>query len=229
MGVYLSLIHTPEPETRSRTSSPALTPSGLAHLYPCHQGQPAVVHGQGAVFSTDAVGEGRGQLCAAFGYQYNPRRQLRLGTSTWHLVVTWAMDIDTDMIWDFTMALGGFAGYSYQAVPLHPHVSRSTSLHRAQTVLLLFLSRLSTLYLYFVVAHASHRHVLGGVSECLPAYSSWHWVGPEFLQVFVQPKTSKGNKSLAKVECSMVKLSFNIKPSGLMVEPLLQPSREISL
>lgn len=93
-------------------------------------------------------------------------------TTTWPLVVTWAMDSDTDMIWDFTMALGGLAGYSYQAVPLYPHVSRSTSLHRAQTVLLLFLSHLSTLYLHFVVTHASHRHILGGVSECLPAYSS---------------------------------------------------------
>lgn len=45
------------------------------------------------------------------------------------------------------------------AVPLHPQVSRSVLLHSAQTVLLLLLSHLSTLYLCIVVALAVGRQV----------------------------------------------------------------------
>lgn len=54
-----------------------------------------------------------------------------------------------------TMASGGEAGYSHQAVPLLPPVSSPISLHNAQTVLLLFLSRLSIAYLHSIVAPAA--------------------------------------------------------------------------
>lgn len=54
--------------------------------------------------------------------------------------------------WNFTMASGVRADYEYEALPLHPHISSSVSLHNAQTTLLLFLSHLSTTRLYIIVA-----------------------------------------------------------------------------
>ena len=86
----------------------------------------------------------------------------------WSLVV-WVMDIDTNtwccMVmdsdvalrsnigWNFTMALCGREVYSQQSIPLYHHISSSgsTSLHNAQTILLLFLTHISTTYLYIVV------------------------------------------------------------------------------
>ena len=61
------------------------------------------------------------------------------------------------MGWDFTKASGvGQTDDSHQAVPLHPRVSSSISLHDAQTVLLLFFSHVSTTYLHIVVAPIRH-------------------------------------------------------------------------
>ena len=127
----------------------------------------------------------------------------RPGTSTWPLVVTWAMDIitDPDLTFsgskgrDFTMAPGSCVGRSHQAVPLHPRVSsplssrcsscssalslpspHPTSAHRGSSCCKQDLQVSSSCPLYVVV---------GGGSQC--------------LQAFVQPKASKGNKSLAKI------------------------------
>lgn len=61
--------------------------------------------------------------------------------------------LSSSMGWGFAMAPGGRAGYSHQAVPPHPHVSRSVFLHDTQTVSVLSLSHLSTLYLHMVVDH----------------------------------------------------------------------------
>lgn len=44
------------------------------------------------------------------------------------------MSFRNSMVRDFTMALGGISGYSHQAIPLHPRVSRAASLHCAQTI-----------------------------------------------------------------------------------------------
>lgn len=64
---------------------------------------------------------------------------------------------------NFTKTPGGRAGYSQQAIPLHPLVSSSISLHSAQMVLLLFLSHLSTTYMHIIAA-----------SGCpLPARAIW--------------------------------------------------------
>lgn len=72
------------------------------------------------------------------------------------------MSIDTDpccMAMNPDMALSdgmgrgfthGFKGYSQQTVPLDPRVSKSASLHSVQSVLLLFLPRLS----YIIMTHA---------------------------------------------------------------------------
>jgi hypothetical protein len=51
--------------------------------------------GGDALLSASAT-EGQGQLSAALGQQNGPRQQSTPGTSTWPLVVTWTMDINTD-------------------------------------------------------------------------------------------------------------------------------------
>jgi hypothetical protein len=55
--------------------------------------------------------------------------------------------LSSSMGWNFTMASGGSAGSSHQAVLLHPHIASSISLHSAQTGQLLFLFHLPTTYL----------------------------------------------------------------------------------
>lgn len=52
--------------------------------------------------------------------------------------------------WDFTMTLG-------EAVPLHPHISGSISLHSAHLVLPFFLSHRSTTHVYTIVAPTVSR------------------------------------------------------------------------
>ena len=52
------------------------------------------------------------------------------------------------------MVPGSGAGHSQQATPLHPESSSSIFLHNAQTAPLLFLSNLSTTYLYIMVSPA---------------------------------------------------------------------------
>lgn len=44
-----------------------------------------------------AASEGQGQLCTALGYSPGPSQQPRAGMSAWTFMVTWAMDIDTDL------------------------------------------------------------------------------------------------------------------------------------
>lgn len=58
---------------------------------------------------------------------------------------------------DLTMALGGFAGYSRQAVPQSPRGCSSPSLHCTHTVLILILSSLHNL-----LAHLSGARSLWG-------------------------------------------------------------------
>ena len=89
------------------------------------------------------------------------------------------------------MISGGSTGYSHQVVPHHPCISRSTSLHSAQTILLLFLSHLSTAHLLFVVAFGEGRPHDGWTSGCLflllksgkgettPTYEYRCWQKPE--------------------------------------------------
>lgn len=43
-----------------------------------------------------SVSERQGYVRAALGHQHGPRKQPRPGTSTWPLMVTRVMDIDTD-------------------------------------------------------------------------------------------------------------------------------------
>lgn len=97
--------------------------------------------------------------------------------SKWLLVIIWAMNIytepccwlvmDTDMAlssstgWDFTMVSGGSTGFSHQAVPHHPHISRSLPLLGAPTVPLLLLSHLSTTHLHISVAPSPMGHMAG--------------------------------------------------------------------
>lgn len=58
------------------------------------------------------------------------------------------------MDWDLITASGGRANCSQQAVPFHPPVPSSISVHKAQTVECLFLSYLSIAYLLTVVVLA---------------------------------------------------------------------------
>lgn len=103
--------------------------------------------------------------CTAVGHQHGPRLQPIPGMSAWPLVVTWATDIDTNRCHCMTMdpdvtvssslgrdfmASDGGAGYSQQAIP---RLSRPTSLHSAQIILLLFLS-----HLHHTLAHCSGSH-----------------------------------------------------------------------
>lgn len=73
----------------------------------------------------------------------------------WDLCACMAKDPDMALnhstSWDFTMASGGGAGYSQQAIPLHPHVSNSTSLHNVATDRLPLLSHLPATYLHSVL------------------------------------------------------------------------------
>lgn len=52
--------------------------------------------------------------------------------------------------WDFTTASDGIEGYLHQAVPLHPQVFRGASLHCDQTIPLLFLFYILSLYLLII-------------------------------------------------------------------------------
>ena len=110
------------------------------------------------------------------------------GMSTYSLAVIWSVDIGIEhccymamnpdialsgsTCCDITMASGGRAGYSYQATPLHPLVSRSAPLHSAQTIPFLFLYHLSVTYMNITVAPAVGRPCCAdrplGVC-CLPA------------------------------------------------------------
>ena len=49
------------------------------------------------------------------------------------------------------MTSGDKAGSAHQAVPLHSQVSSFTSLHSAQTILIIFLSPLSTTHLHVII------------------------------------------------------------------------------
>jgi hypothetical protein len=85
--------------------------------------------------SSAAVSQGWCQLCIALRHQHDSRQQHRPGTTTWSLVVIWAMDIDTDHCcymakdpdmshsvskgWDFTVASGSRVGFLDQAAFLH--------------------------------------------------------------------------------------------------------------
>jgi hypothetical protein len=99
------------------------------------------------------------------------------------------MTLSGSIGWDFTMTSGGRVGYSHQAVPFHPEVSRPTSLH---SVLLLFLSHISTSYFLIIVTFTSSGPQ-GGQDLCVSSN-------------VVQPKDSKGNPSMAKVKHSGVEL-----------------------
>ena len=58
------------------------------------------------------------------------------------------MVLSDNMEQNFTMASGGGAGHSHQAVPRHPLGSYSASLHGATNHLVLFLSQLSITHLH---------------------------------------------------------------------------------
>lgn len=106
-------------------------------------------------------------------------------TSTWHSVVTdccccWDMDsyitLGDKAGQNLTMALGGFTGYSYQAVPHYPCVSSSVSLLCVHILLLLLLFLLSATYPPLVVSGASGcLKVFEGV--LCPACVMWHRAG----------------------------------------------------
>lgn len=82
------------------------------------------------------------------GHRYQHRSLLPQGqTQTWSLTKAQCQGL--------TMAIGGRAGYSHEAVPHYPLVSSSSSLHRAHTILLLFLSHFSTTYKITLVTPAS--------------------------------------------------------------------------
>ena len=98
-------------------------------------------------------------------------------TSTWPLVVTWAMDIDADpdaawpqtQTWPSADAQGRILPWpqvAAQAAGLRLFLSTLDSLvpplHSTQTVLLLFLSHLSTTHLHVVVATFVGRYMAVG-------------------------------------------------------------------
>ena len=97
-----------------------------------------------------------------------------------------ALDSSTGLV---IMASGGRASYSHQTVPLHPRVSGSTSLHNAQTVLLLFLSHLCDKYLHIVVALSVDRPSSLLVSSAYPSLmvgqGAGLWVSSSFVFVYL--------------------------------------------
>ena len=111
------------------------------------------------------------------------------------------MALNGSMGWDFTVALGGSAGYSPQAIPLHPHISSSVSFYNIQGVPLLFLSHLPTTHLHFVVTLAAD-----GIDASRPlrvysllvwfvglwmSFSSWAaWHGSWLVSACPPPTTS---------------------------------------
>ena len=119
--------------------------------------------------SPECHSDGRGQLYTALGYQHGPWWQTRAETSAGPLVVAWTTDIDTNlycyMAVDPGKASGGRAGYSHQAVSHHIGISSFTSLHNAQTVLLLFLSHLSTTCLHIIVQYHSYQIYINIIPE----------------------------------------------------------------
>lgn len=122
---------------RGGAGSPTFTPLGLALSVMPRQARPA--------FPGATAGEDQGQVCTAL------RRKPRRGTSAWALVETWVKDIGADSCcfrakdpdktfstgWDLAMASDGSRSHSPEALPPHPHISSSSSLHNAQTVPLL--------------------------------------------------------------------------------------------
>lgn len=145
-------------------------------------------------------------------YHHGPKWQPRPGTSSWPLVVIWPMNIDTDPYCctaidpamalpsitgqDFTVASGGITGYSHLAVPFHPHVSR-LSLHSTQ------ICPLSLPSLYPILTHCSGLCYMDGPHS----WQATQHTGPmDVFQCLSNPKDSKGNKLLAKVKHSTVKL-----------------------
>jgi hypothetical protein len=115
--------------------------------------------GMGPALPRGTASERKGQLSPALGHQHGSRLQPRPGWSAWPLLVTWRMEIDTDpcccRAMELDMVFGRTSFLSqvavYQAVSSHPSVSSSVSFYSAPTVLVLFLSCLSTSYLHLVV------------------------------------------------------------------------------
>jgi hypothetical protein len=75
------------------------------------------------------------------------------------------MALGVSVVQNLTMALDGITSYSHQALPHHPQVSSSTSLHCAHIVLLLFLSHFSIMHLLILVV-SSVSGCLGSSQEC---------------------------------------------------------------
>lgn len=116
------------------------------------------------------------QFCAAHRHQDGFRRNPRPEISTWRLVVTWAMDINTVLCccsamdphiafsgstgWDLIMASSSCIGNSHQAYSHHPGTSSSSSLYSAHMD-----SHVSTTYLLIIVAPLS-----------VFAHAVWQWV-----------------------------------------------------
>lgn len=105
--------------------------------------------GVGLALPSAVAGKELGQLCTALVHQHGLRGQPR------HLLLhshypDRVLKGSTGQ--DFTMTSGGSAGCPYQAIPLYPCNSSSSSLHNAQVILLLSLSHLSTIHLHSMVA-----------------------------------------------------------------------------
>lgn len=144
---------------RWQRKGPALKPLEGDHPYFYHHGQ--LSH---ATQLKGGGSKGQGQYIIALKHQPDSRSQPRPGASTWHLVVTWAMNINTDTgcrrAIDPDMALsvstdqylivvsGGIPGYSHQPVAHYLWFSSSAFLHYRNTIMLLFLS-------HHLLAHGS--------------------------------------------------------------------------
>ena len=67
------------------------------------------------------------------------------------------MALSSSMDWEFTMTSGSGAGYSQQSINYSPASCLQVCLRNAQTLQLLFLFHLSTIYLYIVMAPTVSR------------------------------------------------------------------------
>lgn len=132
-------------------------------MCPCHHGQ--LYYGAQARYSGPSPKQG--ECCQG---AESPLHSLWASAATWSLAVTWDTAINIDLCLYratgrditlrgtksgvITMASNSSAGYSHQAVPHHPLVSSSASLHSSQTIVVLSLPTLQ-----HILVHHSSNHL----------------------------------------------------------------------
>jgi hypothetical protein len=149
---------------KEQTGSSMLTPLGPTLLYPHHWGQLSLTYHQGQLSSTVPVRGGASSL------QHLDINSIPGGSLDQGLPQGQGLQHRLLLLkgsgprcgpqrqhgWDITMASGGSAGYSHQAVPHHSLISSSTSLHKAQTIPLLpFLPQTWSLWWHCRLCHVA--------------------------------------------------------------------------